>query len=417
MGCRRIFTWIANLLLWGCIVFLVLSYVLEMPTSLNDLGICLLPIFMIIYYCETFICSYCSYFSRLTTVAKSYEDIDKMFRASPLVTMNISCYHYVTRRRGGRGSGSTREKAVTHSAVEEFKYISWRDVSGEFKLGILESKKNESAPYVLLDLSLDVQFSNDGTADDYNQKKEDFVARNKYDRYQDFTRENTIADYQNCFLIQVTDEEPCCFGLGFFIFFGILTFNAFYSTYLDCLCKKQQFTIKKVISTRKNLNAPELQSQYAYYDPRMQVGNQMIVFNPSQGPQVFGLNHVPQQYVVVQQPPPQTLFVSIPQTVEVFQLPEGAAPNLPPNNQSFQTTQGLVYQQPSQFYQGQPQPYPGPSSSVAPYPPQYSPQYPPQYPPQQSPQYPQQYPQQYPPQGLNVQPTNIVPNPQISPQK
>jgi hypothetical protein len=336
---------------------------MDLSSSIKNCSIALAAVFAIIYYCETFCCSYCSYFSHLSDAAKSYEDIDKMFKSSPLVTMNVVCYHYrqVHHSHGtgrNRTSSSSTEKVVTHRSSQEFKYSSWRDISGEFKLDTSGAMKDENIAYVLLDLSLDVQFASDGTADDYSRARLDFINRNRYDRYQDYSQINTIPNFHEHFLIQVTDQVPCLFGQGYFIIFGLLTFNAFYSTYVDCFCQRQKFMIKKVVSTRQNLNAPELQNQYAYYDPRMQMANQMVVFAPDQGPQVYGISQpIPQQYANIQQAPSQLLFVAMPQGNEVFQSPEGVPPLS--NGQLSQTSQRGIYQEQQVPHQIHPQVYQG----------------------------------------------------------
>lgn len=397
MSCRRVFTWIANLLIWGAIVFVALSFAMDLSSGLKSGSVALLIICAIIYYCETFICSYCGYFSHLSVVAKSYEDIDKMFKSSPIITMNITCYHYRhVYRHSGSGnnySSSSSEKVVTHRSSEEFRYTSWRDVSGEFKLDMSGALNDESVAYVLLDLNLAVEFASDGTSEDYGRAKLDFISRNRYDRYQDYHQGNSLPSFQECFLIQVTDQQPCCFGLGYFIFFGLLTFNAFYSSYLDCYCHKQNFTIKKVISTRQNLSAPEMQSQYAYYDPRMLMADQMIVFPIDQGPQVMALNQpIAQQYLNIPAVPDQSLFVPTSQQPEVMQTPDGAQLLMPPGARLSQ--EQLLKGQPLQGQVSQRQLMPG------------------QYPQNSGygPYQPQMMPQQY------VHPPNAIPNPQIHPQ-
>lgn len=335
MSCRRVFTWIANLLIWGAIALVIVAFLGD-SSSLQSASIALLIICAIIYYCETFICSYCSSLSNITTAAKSYEDIDKMFKSSPLITMNIHCFHYARRRRYGAGRRRgmrSSERVITHRSSEEFPYQSWRDISGEFRLETSSAAKNDAVSYVLLDLALEVQFASDGTAEDYSRSKLDFVSRNRYDRYQSYFQRNDIPGFRERFLIQVTDNGPCCFGRGFFIFFGLLTFNAFYSTYVDCCCHRQKFTIKKAISTRQDLNAPKVQDQYAYYDPRMIMNNQMVVFNPAQGPQVYGLNQPgAQQYMNMQAVQPQVLFAPVVRGEELTETPESDCQ--PPGNQS-----------------------------------------------------------------------------------
>jgi len=381
MSGRRVCSWICNLMLWAAIVFIITSHASNGLDHLRTGSVTILVIAMIIYYIETFLYSYCSYFLNFASVAKSYEEINKMFKASPSVTMNIVCYHY---RQYVKNDGSiATERVDSHKATKRLNYSSWRDISGQFKLDTSGATKDESISYVLLDLSYIIHFADDGTVEDYEESKTSFIRTNKLDTEYEFSETRDISYFQSCFLVQVTDQVPSCFGLGYFILFGLLGFNAPYSTYVDRFCKRQVFTIKKLISTRKDINGSEMESEYASYDPRIIIVNQVIIFPPNQGPQVFALNAVPQQYAHVLQPPPQGLPVFVPQAPVPSQLPEGAASN----NQFPQTTQRQL-----QLDQQQPQPYPGESSPVV------------------------SHPLQPRPQESNKQLLSIVPNSQIDPE-
>eukprot|EP00826_Nyctotherus_ovalis_P037760 TRINITY_DN3472_c0_g2_i3.p2 TRINITY_DN3472_c0_g2~~TRINITY_DN3472_c0_g2_i3.p2 ORF type:complete len:167 (+),score=15.38 TRINITY_DN3472_c0_g2_i3:137-637(+) len=125
-----------------------------------------------------------------------------------------------------------------------------------------------------------------------------------------------------------------------------------------------------------------MQSQYAYYDPRMQVANQMVIFVGDQGPQAMTLSQpIAQQYLNIPVVRAETLFVPTPQGVEVLQSPGGQ----PTGNQSGPMPgsvpsqgQSAYVQYPGQV-QGQPQEQPlQPINSPAPPnvmypPPQYAP--------------------------------------------
>ena len=366
MNCRRVFSWIANILFWGAIALTIVAYAGGFD-DMQSLSLILCVIFGIIYYIETFLCSYCSYLCGVTSTSGTYEDIDKMFKASPSIRMNIECYHTKhsgggggrgggggggrggnagNAGRGGKGGGrsggstsstnSTRStRVVTHRASEEFSYKSWRDVSGEFKLDTSSATKDESVAYVLLSLSLEVQFAADGSGEDYNMAKSDFMRRNRFDVSQSFTQTNTIPHFRKDILVQVTDQPPCCVGVGFFMLFGLLTLNAIYSTYLDSCCHRQKFSIKKVVSTRQDLNAPQMQTQYAYYDPRMIIGAQMVVFDPFQAPQMYALNQpAAQQYIEMQMVQPQVLFAPLPQAQEIIEIPQNETQSMLDANQS-----------------------------------------------------------------------------------
>jgi len=391
MRCRRVYTWLLFLMLWGSIIFIISSHASGGSEEQRSTANAILIIVMILYYVDTFLYSYCSYFLNFASIAKSYEEMDKMFKAFPSITMNIRCYHYRSYRT--RNGSIVTERVDTHKASRNFDYLSWRDISGKFELDTSEATKNEDVSYVLLDLSFTIEFAADGTLGDFEESKATFIRRNRLDDEYEYSEASSISYFQNCFLVQVTDQVPCLFGLGYFILFGILGFNALYSTYLDRFCKRQVFTIKKAISTCENLNAPEMESKYSYHDPRIIIINQVITFPQNQGPQVFALSDMPQQYVAVQQPPPQPLTVSMPAPVPV-PIPVSQIPNpsqLPkdgvPNNQYPQTSQRQLQLDPEQ-----PQPPPGQSPPVISYPPQP------------------------PPQESNAQLPSIVPNSQIDPE-
>eukprot|EP00826_Nyctotherus_ovalis_P051715 TRINITY_DN6477_c0_g1_i8.p2 TRINITY_DN6477_c0_g1~~TRINITY_DN6477_c0_g1_i8.p2 ORF type:complete len:243 (-),score=47.74 TRINITY_DN6477_c0_g1_i8:45-773(-) len=186
----------------------------------------------------------------------------------------------------------------------------------------------------MLELSIDVQFANDGTGEDYARSKLNFITRNRFDRYQSYHQLNQIVDFRDRFFIQVTDNPPCCFGRSYFIFFGLLTFNALYSSYLDCCCHRQAFVIRKVVSTRTDLNSLQMQNQYNYYDPCMVMPNQMVVFAPTQAPQVLSVNQTAaQQYMKTPMVQPQTLFVPGFQGEEIMESPEGVTQMGPSDEQ------------------------------------------------------------------------------------
>eukprot|EP01022_Parablepharisma_sp_SALTPOND_P013509 TRINITY_DN1812_c0_g1_i2.p2 TRINITY_DN1812_c0_g1~~TRINITY_DN1812_c0_g1_i2.p2 ORF type:complete len:180 (-),score=11.73 TRINITY_DN1812_c0_g1_i2:112-651(-) len=105
-------------------------------------------------------------------------------------------------------------------------------------------------------------------------------------------------------MVQVTDVVPCCFGLGYFIWWSLIGFHLFYVLYVDNFCHEQEFTIKKVVSTRQDLRNEEINRRYEYYNPRMIMKNQTIVFGKAQ-PQFLSL---PPQGIP-QQPPEGVLFV------------------------------------------------------------------------------------------------------------
>lgn len=284
MSCGKICVWITNVLFWGTIVFIIVAFCTDY-TTLKILSIISISIVGIVYYSLTIFYSYFYYFPVTMTITKFYEYIDKMFKSMPLVNLNIICYHYYSSRGG-------RNREVTHERNEAFNYLSWRDTSGQLKL------ETSVAPCILLDLFLEVPFVDDGTMHDFGRAKNDFIARNNFNTHQLFTRTDKLLGFCKRILIQVTDKPAPLLGRGFFILFGLLTFNAAYTTYIDYLCHKQKMTIKKAISTRRNLDTPAIRRLNVKLNPLIVTSDQIIVFSPFKGPQVIGLDQPEaQQYL------------------------------------------------------------------------------------------------------------------------
>ena len=144
-------------------------------------------------------------------------------------------------------------------------------------------------------------------------------------------------------MIRLTDVDPCCFGLAYFIIFGLLTLNAIYSTYLDNFCAKQDFAIKKLISTRKDLREGEFQKQYQPYAPSIMQQNQVVVFSPTQPPQIILATQPAFQQYLIQPAPTTTMFIPITQVQEpVLIQPLPQDPNTVNN-----TTYTLMQPQPN----------------------------------------------------------------------
>lgn len=282
MGCGKVWVWITNILLWVSIVLIIIAFCTDY-TVFKITSIAIVSPVGVAYYCLMFIYSYYYYFPAVMKITRFYDYIDKVFKSSPLITMKISCYHLVYVHRSRSSSGGWHRE-ITYEQTEPFYYRTWRDVTGQLKL------ETSISPYILLDLGSEVQFIADGTINDFKRVKEDFIARNKRDRSYNFNRTDKLPNLHKRILIQVTEESPCLFGRVFFILFGLLSFNAVYSTYLDYYCHRQKITIKKGISTRQDVNIPEIRRLNANLDPVIITASQIVTFDPSKLPQVIELN-------------------------------------------------------------------------------------------------------------------------------
>ena len=70
-------------------------------------------------------------------------------------------------------------------------------------------------------------------------------------------------------LVKLTVNEPCMVNFFFFFLFTILTFAEFYVIYVDSFCIYQKFKVRKIVSTRYDLNQPV----YQIYIPQLNLIN------------------------------------------------------------------------------------------------------------------------------------------------
>ena len=334
MGCRQTFDWVINLVLWGGLAYIIIASLMELSKGAKDAAKAWIIISGIIYLLNAFISSHCSYFMHQTDAGKIYEKMDQTFKKAPSISMHIECYHFETRtvehtdHKGVKTKHQEQVRVVTHTDAQEFSYKSWRDISGQFKLDITESMRDEDICYVTLSLAYEINFANDGSSDDFDRARKKFKEKNQKDKFQSYSESFTISGFEDKFLVQLTEDTPAMFGLGYFVFFTFLTFHAFYREFIDRHCHEQSFTIKKVVSTKQDLHAEELKKQYEYYDPRMVFKQQAVVFNPTQPPQfipmmpmgqpVMGYQQPQIVYIPPPPPPPGTvLFYPVNQFAEV----------------------------------------------------------------------------------------------------
>jgi hypothetical protein len=61
-------------------------------------------------------------------------------------------------------------------------------------------------------------------------------------------------------LVKMTAHEPCTVNYFFFFLFTILTFSEFYKSYVNSFCVYQKYKVRKLVSTRYDLNQPTYQT-------------------------------------------------------------------------------------------------------------------------------------------------------------
>ncbi len=280
---KEIIKWLISLTVWMSLVYIFIGVI----NSYINTGMIVWLVFgMILYWYMVLRSSNFKYFMRQTDARKIYEQMDQQFKNPPRITMKIECYHYQTKTTKHQCYTSTKtigDRIVTHTTYEVFTYTSWRDVSGLFRLDI--SKTSRDRPFVKLKLATDVTFVNDGTDDDFSTARSRFKHANERDQHQDYSEELTVDGFNRNFMVRVTDVMPYCVRPLHFLFWCLLTFYMPYKIYVNLYCSRQHFKLRKVVSSRQDLNAGEIMRKLAYYYPRILTRKQLITFSPSQPPQ------------------------------------------------------------------------------------------------------------------------------------
>ena len=149
-----------------------------------------------------------------------------------------------------------RVRVTTHQETYDFPYYSERDVSGLFYLDCDTAFVNRKC-YILLDIFDEINFADAISYMDYQTQKDLFWRRNRFrDVRFHFEESRFIPGLVRENLVSLTESDPCCVNFFFYFLFTLLTFVEFYRIYFDSLCIYQTYRIRKLVSTRYDLNQP-----------------------------------------------------------------------------------------------------------------------------------------------------------------
>ena len=202
------------------------------------------------------------------------ENMGRYFKTVPKIIFHCECYHneikyYTTTDKFGRVHQHHKTvKVVTFQEDYEMPFYSERDVSGLFYLNCNEAMAKKKV-YIKLKLKEEINFADAISIMDYQNEIDKFYARNRpKDVYFDFQEIRKIPDLIHHNLIRLKNE-PILSKYFFFILTTLLTFSELYKLYFDSLCIFQRFKVRKLISTRYDLNQPVFQEKYKIFIPQI----------------------------------------------------------------------------------------------------------------------------------------------------
>ena len=259
------FCWFFQIAVWagiGVDIFLILKYgEQEVEIGAGGLGAAYL-IYLILEFCSPT----SKYLCNKSSDQGMYQKMGVHFRTPPEIKFHCECYHYetqhyTTRDKDGHVQHHTRTvKRVTYTETYVFPYYSERDVSGLFYLNC-DAAHIQKKNYIKLELREEINFADAISYMDYEYAKEDFWRRNRFrDVHFDFRETRTIPGMAHHNLVKMTAHEPCTVNYFFFFLFTILTFSEFYKSYVNSFCVYQKYKVRKLVSTRYDLNQPTYQT-------------------------------------------------------------------------------------------------------------------------------------------------------------
>lgn len=276
--------WFFQILDWALLVLAIIMGCLGSKYSLH-----LIIVFIIVHliYILIEICSPTSkYLCHKNSGNGMYEDMKRYFRTPPTIQFYGESFHYerfvsVTYDKYGNRHEETRqEKIITHTETFHMPYYSERDISGLFYLNCDKDKVNKKA-YIKLKLKEEINFADTISYMDYQQQKDNFYARNQYrDIYFEFNEKRFIPGLINHNLIKLGNSEPFLSNYFFFMLSNILALSEIYKLYFDSLCIFQRFKIRKLISTRYDLNQPQYTEKYERFNPQINLLIQVFKYEP-----------------------------------------------------------------------------------------------------------------------------------------
>jgi hypothetical protein len=282
--CRRIFNWILQLGLIAAIIFVLAT----MNKPAFEGWYVALPIIFYIAYIINALCS--PTFSYLLHKHKAntiHDYMKTLFATAPIIRFHVECYHYETRyetykdANGNTQTRSSQVKITTYTGHENFYYYSWRDISGVFLLDVAKFlNKNFQKAYIKLKLNLDINYADDGTFSDYTMQKFIFHARNRWRDVHMHTWETTDLPGMNKYnMVRVSDNKAPFVNACLYILFTLFPFIELYKIYVNLYCENQTYTLKKVVSSRTNLNVQANVVKYEIHFPKIIIYGSEVVYN------------------------------------------------------------------------------------------------------------------------------------------
>jgi hypothetical protein len=267
---RSCFNWLIQLALVSSIVMIVI-----LATHKREkfhVAMLIIPIsFYIIYTINSLKSELFTFLYNKHKANTIHEYMNSLYTTAPVMAFELECFHH---KRGGR------KKKVTYIDKESFYYYSWRDISGVFLLQTSGIVSNQRKAYIKLHLDLDISYPEDGTSADYNLQMNAFLGRNKgRDQHVSVKEVRELPGLKQFHMVRVSEKTTPFVNKYVYMFFTfVIPLVELYKLYINQFCEEQSFTVRKVISTRNDLNSQTYVQRYEAQVPKISIYGEEVLY-------------------------------------------------------------------------------------------------------------------------------------------
>ena len=282
--CGKVWNMFLQVTLWLSIIWIPIAIFVARA----DILAYVLPASIIyFFYWITQLCSNsCSYLTHKKDGNSIHSYMGGLFYTPAHIDFHIECYHYETRttyhtdKDGRTTTSSYTEKVVTYVGRQTFKYHSWLDVSGPFLLNTIDFVHDPKFAWVKLNITFQIEFYDSQTQADFDYQKNTFIDTNKNrDTHYSFTQKERLDGYTQYNLVSLSDTPSPTIKARYLVLSTLFCVAEFYKKYVDGFCIRQNFIIKKVVSTRINLQSDEITKQFLLRMPKIVIQQTEVSYN------------------------------------------------------------------------------------------------------------------------------------------
>ena len=272
--CSKILAKIFQLFLWIALIL----------TFLDNSFFAILIILYFLYLIVEFTSNNSFYLFNKKSTSKLYDRLKVIFKTQPTLNISCQCYHYENSlveqkdEKGNKKLVNQRKRYTTYNGSQNFQYYSSRDISGLFFFDTNDEIFRNKV-YLKLNINTEVRFYDPVSFSDYQIFKNNFLTQNRCrDQQMDFKENFYVPNLHKNNLISLRNEEPAYINFFVFLLFVLIGIGEVFQYYLDNLSVEGNYKIKKIVSTRYDLNSEECSRIFINDIPAIKLGDKEFNF-------------------------------------------------------------------------------------------------------------------------------------------